>query len=58
MDCSIIGDEDSWRFSILGKIGAGSCEFHWGYGNCGGICSGDGCSRDGCGYSGSDIYFN
>jgi hypothetical protein len=33
-----IGDEDSWRFTILLKNGAETTEFHGGKGNCGGIC--------------------
>ena len=51
-------DEDSWRFTILVKIGGDSEVFHEGNGYCGGIYSGYGFSRDGCGSPGTSICFN
>ena len=58
MEFSIIGDEDSWVFTILGKIGADFCLFHGGNGNWGCDGAGDGFSRDGCDYAESDISFD
>jgi hypothetical protein len=55
MDWLSIADEDSCQFTILGKIGADTTEFHGGNGNCGWAGAGDGFSRDGCGCAEASI---